>query len=55
MIVLILIMKLQLASTHPTLVQADPRCENSPNAVIMADEGLMCVPSDLVYIGDFDE
>jgi hypothetical protein len=53
-IILFLIMKLQLASTHPTLVQADPRCENSPNAAIMADEGLMCVPSDLVFKGGFE-
>jgi hypothetical protein len=54
MIILLLIMKLQLSSTHPTLVQADPRCENSPNALIMADYGLMCVPSDLVFKGGFE-
>ncbi len=50
---MIILLLIQLASHHQTVIEADPRCVSSPNVVYHVGE-LVCVPSEVIFRSNFD-
>ena len=49
-----LLLAITIGSHTEQVIPAHEGCENKRNVVYYVDSGLVCVPSDLVFIGDFE-
>ena len=45
----------QIASWEPVTTIKDKTCPNTPIAIFKLSERILCVPTDLIFKGDFSE
>jgi len=36
-------------------IEAHELCENKPDIIYIIDKGVVCIPTDLIFIGDFEK
>ena len=52
---ILLLITLQIFSHTMQTIEAHELCENKPDIIYIIDKGVVCIPTDLIFIGDFEK
>ena len=53
-ILLTILLGIQFGSHKVTVIEQNDLCPNVPDLVYIIQDGLICVPSDVLFIGTFE-